>query len=137
MFLKGQDNLQSERRKNKQNHVKVLNCSWRTCLCLYDFQIMNTVNARATKSLQAHWKTVAPDLDYTPTWSVSQEKLAYVPPAVKQCSKSNRHYFGAKIESNCINLNYLLRILPGRNCACEFSKQERRLRSIFRQGCQT
>ena len=41
------------------------------------------VKERATKSLQAHWKTVAPDLDYTPTWSVSQEKLAYTPPAVR------------------------------------------------------
>ena len=43
----------------------------------------DSVNARATKSLQAHWKTVAPDLDSTPTWSVSQEKLAYIPPAVR------------------------------------------------------
>ena len=59
------------------------------------------VNSRATKSLQAHWKTVAPDLDSTPTWSVSQEKLAYIPPAegtVPTSFRYKRGVFGAYLD---------------------------------------
>ena len=52
-------------------------------LCVRMYVFYPTVKERATKSLQAHWKTVAPDLEVTPTWSVSQEKLAYIPPAVR------------------------------------------------------